>query len=206
MRNNKLVIVFDLGGVLVDWNPRYLYRQLIEDEAAVEKFLSEVCTPEWNLKQDAGRPFAEAVEELIVQYPDQQELIRAYHLRWEETLGGPIEGTVEILDELRRAGYTVAALSNWSAETFPVARRRFDFLNRFDVTVISGEVKMIKPDPRIFELLLEKLGRRADECVYIDDVEANVSAARRLGFRVIHFRSPAQLREELQQLGIMTAE
>lgn len=206
MQNAKPAVVFDLGGVLVDWNPRYLYRKLIEDEAAVEKFLAEVCTPEWNLRQDAGRPFAEAVEELIVQYPDQQELIRAYHLRWEETIGGPIAGTVEILAELRRAGYTVAALSNWSAETFPVARRRFDFLNWFDMAVISGEVKMIKPDPRIFELLLERLGRRAGECVYIDDVEANVEAARRLGFRAVHFQSSEQLRDELQRLKILTTE
>jgi 2-haloacid dehalogenase len=205
MQNRKPAVVFDLGGVLVDWNPRYLYRKLIEDEAAVERFLAEVCTPEWNLKQDAGRPFAEAVEELIVQYPDQHELIRAYHLRWEETVGGPIEGTVEILAELKRAGYTVAALSNWSAETFPVARRRFDFLNWFDVTVISGEVKMVKPDPRIFELLLERLGRRAEECVYIDDVEANVRAARELGFRAIHFTSPDRLREELKRMEILAA-
>jgi 2-haloacid dehalogenase len=205
MQNRKPAVVFDLGGVLVDWNPRYLYRKLIEDEAAVERFLAEVCTPEWNLKQDAGRPFAEAVEELIVQYPDQHELIRAYHLRWEETVGGPIEGTVEILAELKRAGYMVAALSNWSAETFPVARRRFDFLNWFDVAVISGEVKMVKPDPRIFELLLEKLGRRAEECVYIDDVEANVRAARELGFRAIHFTSPDRLREELKRMEILAA-
>jgi 2-haloacid dehalogenase len=205
MQNRKPAVVFDLGGVLVDWNPRYLYRKLIEDEAAVERFLAEVCTPEWNLKQDAGRPFAEAVEELIVQYPDQHELIRAYHLRWEETVGGPIEGTVEILAELKRAGYTVAALSNWSAETFPVARRRFDFLNWFDVTVISGEVKMVKPDPRIFELLLERLGRRAEECVYTDDVEANVRAARELGFRAIHFTSPDRLREELKRMEILAA-
>jgi 2-haloacid dehalogenase len=205
MENAKPAVVFDLGGVLVDWNPRYLYRKLIEDEAAVEKFLAEVCTPEWNLRQDAGRPFAEAVEELIVQYPDQHELIRAYHLRWEETIGGPIAGTVEILAELKRAGYTVAALSNWSAETFPVARQKFDFLNWFDVAVISGEVKMVKPDPRIFELLLEKLGRRAEECVYIDDVEANVRAARELGFRAIHFTSPDQLREELERMEILAA-
>jgi 2-haloacid dehalogenase len=205
MQNRKPAVVFDLGGVLVDWNPRYLYRKLVEDEEAVEKFLAEVCTPEWNLKQDAGRPFAEAVEELIVQYPDQHELIRAYHLRWEETIGGPIAGTVEILAELKRAGYMVAALSNWSAETFPVARRRFDFLNWFDVTVISGEVKMVKPDPRIFELLLERLGRRAEECVYIDDVEANVRAARELGFRAIHFTSPDRLREELKRMEILAA-
>jgi 2-haloacid dehalogenase len=205
MQNRKPAVVFDLGGVLVDWNPRYLYRKLIEDEAAVEKFLAEVCTPEWNLKQDAGRPFAEAVEELIVQYPDQQELIRAYHLRWEETIGGPIAGTVEILAELKRAGYTTAALSNWSAETFPVARQKFDFLNWFDVAVISGEVKMIKPDPRIFELLLERLGRRAEECIYIDDVEANVRAAHELGFRAIHFTSPDQLREELRRMEILAA-
>lgn len=206
MEQAKSAIIFDLGGVLVDWNPRYLYRKLIADEAAMEHFLSTVCTPDWNLQQDAGRPFAQAVAELTAKYPEQAELISAYHLRWEETLGGPIEGTVEILRELKQAGHQVAALSNWSAETFPVARRRYDFLNWFDVVVLSGEEKLIKPDPRIFDVLLRRIGRQAEECLFIDDVAANVSAARELGFQTVHFQSPARLREELRRREILPAE
>lgn len=202
-QNDKPAIVFDLGGVLIDWNPRYLYRKLINDEAEVESFLSKICTPEWNVKQDAGRPFAEAVEELIAQFPDKSDLISAYHLRWEETLGDAIEGTVEILSDLKRSDYQVAALTNWSAETFPVAERRFDFLKWFELIVVSGAEKLIKPDPRIFELLLARLGRRAEQCIYIDDVLHNVSAAARLGFHAIHFQSPKQLREELSRLEII---
>jgi 2-haloacid dehalogenase len=203
MVNGKLAIIFDIGGVLVDWNPRYLYRKLLANEAAVERFLAEICTPEWNVKQDSGRSLAEAVDELSAKYPDDAELIRAYYLRWEEMLGGAIEGTVDILRELKQAGYTMAALSNWSAETFPVAQHRFEFLNWFDAVVVSGEVKLIKPDPRIFKLLLAKLQRRAEDCVFIDDATANVTVARQLGFRTIHFHSPAHLRKELRQMGIL---
>jgi 2-haloacid dehalogenase len=202
MSDSKPVIVFDLGGVLIDWNPRHLYRRLFADEAEMEGFLSEICTPHWNEQQDAGRSFAEAVELLVREYPAHEELIRAFWQRWPEMIGGAIEPTVQVMRELKETGHRLHALSNWSAETFPLARPRFDFFDWFDGILISGTVKMIKPDPRIFELLLTRIGRTAGECVYIDDSAVNAAAARELGFQVVHFRSGAQLRHELIALGI----
>lgn len=197
------VVVFDLGGVLIDWNPRYLYRQLIEDEAAMELFLSEVCHGAWNEEQDRGRTFAAAVEEAVARHPGERALIEAYHHRWEEMLAGPIEGTVRILEELRDQGHELHALTNWSAEKFPVARERYAFLTWFGTILVSGEHGLIKPDPRIFELLLERIGHAADGCIYIDDNPINAEAAARLGFAAIRFESPDQLRHELVRLGAL---
>jgi 2-haloacid dehalogenase len=204
MMNSKQAVVFDLGGVLIDWNPRHLYRKMFDgDEEGMERFLSEICTPEWNARQDEGRSFAEATEELIARHPGQAELIRAFFDRWPEMVAGAIEETVEILSELKGAGREIYALSNWSAETFPHARERFQFLGWFDFTLISGEVGLVKPKREVFDFLLEKTGRRAEECVFIDDSPANTAAARDLGFDAIHFRSPGQLRDELTNRGIL---
>lgn len=201
--NKTLAIVFDLGGVLIDWNPRYLYRRLFGgDEAAMERFLSEVCTPEWNSRQDAGRPFAEAVAELSAVHPHLRELIEAYHVRWIEMLAGPIEGTVSLLEQLHERGHYLCALSNWSTETFPLARERYPFLERFRTIVLSGEERLIKPDPAIFQVLLKRIGRRAEECLFIDDVPANARAARQLGFGAIEFTSPEDLRARLRERGV----
>jgi 2-haloacid dehalogenase len=191
------VIVFDLGGVLIDWNPRHLYRKLFDDEAAMERFLSEVCNPDWNICQDAGRPFEQAVAELAVVHPEQRPMIEAYWYRWPEMIAGPIEDAVEVFAELRQAGLELHALTNWSAETFGVARERFEFLTWFRSILVSGEIGLIKPDPRIFELLLERIGRAARDCLYIDDSAPNVAAARALGFDVIHFQDGGQLRAEM---------
>jgi 2-haloacid dehalogenase len=202
--NSIQAVVFDLGGVLIDWNPRHLYRKMFNgDEEAMERFLSEICTSEWNARQDAGRSFAEATEELIARHPDQAGLIRAFFDRWPEMVAGAIEQTVEILAELKSAGREIYALSNWSAETFPHARKRFEFLGWFDFTVISGEIGLAKPGREVFDFLLEKTGRRAGECVFIDDSPVNVAAARELGFDAIHFRSPERLRDDLTNKGIM---
>lgn len=203
-RNNwqDKAIVFDLGGVLIDWNPRYLYRGLFTDEAAMEDFLAHVCTQEWNAEQDAGRTFEEAIREQIAKFPEHEAFIRAYRERWTDMVGGAIAGTVEILDQLRKNNYLICALSNWSAETFPYARDRFPFLQWFETIVLSGEEKIIKPDPRVFHILLQRIHRQASDCIYIDDTEANFQAARELGFAAIHFKSPPQLRSELQRLGI----
>ena len=202
--NSQLAIIFDLGGVLIDWNPRHLYRKLFAgDEAAMERFLAEVCSQEWNVKQDAGRLFSEAVEELTLQHPHHEGLIRAWIERWPETVAGAIEPTVEVLAELRERGYALFALSNWSAETFHHARERFEFLAWFEDIVISGEVKLIKPDPQIFALLLERIGRPAGECLFIDDSETNVLVAQQLGFRTVHFQSAELLRAELRRMGIL---
>ena len=205
MMNSKQAVVFDLGGVLIDWNPRHLYRKMFNgDEEAMERFLAEICTPEWNARQDEGRPFAAATEELITRHPEQAGLIRAFFDRWPEMVAGAIEQTVEILTELKGAGRALYALSNWSAETFPHARKRFEFLGWFDCAVISGEIGLVKPNREVFDFLLEKTGRRAEECVFIDDSLANVAAARELGFDAIHFRSPRRLRDELMNRGILS--
>jgi 2-haloacid dehalogenase len=190
-------VVFDLGGVLIDWDPRYLYRKLLADEAAVEEFLATVCTPEWNAEQDRGRPFAEGVAELVERHPAHAAAIAAYAERWEEMLGGVIPGTVELLAELRAAGMPLYALTNWSAETFGVARERFELLAWFDGVVVSGEERLIKPDPRFFRLLLERFGLAPESTFYVDDSAANVEAARRLGLDAVRFSDPRQLRREL---------
>jgi 2-haloacid dehalogenase len=201
--SSSLAMVFDFGGVLLDWNPRYLYRRVFAgDQEAMERFLAEIGFDEWNLRQDAGRPFAQAVKELCARFPHYCDQIQLYPARYPETLAGPIQGTVEILETLHRQGYPLYAISNWAAETFKLVRHRYAFLDLFDEMIISGEVRLAKPDPRIFALLLERIGRRAEECLLIDDAAANIAAARRLGFRTIHFQSPEGLREALAELGV----
>jgi len=197
-------VIFDLGGVLIDWDPRHLYRKLIAgDEAAVELFLATVCTHEWNRCQDAGRSFAEGARGLKVEHPDKAELIDAYGTRFDEMIAGAIAGSVEILAELRDRGIPLYGLTNWSAETYPAALQRFAFLRWFRGILVSGEVGLIKPDPRIFALLIERFAIEPHCAVYIDDVEANVAAARPLGIHAIHFTTPARLREELIALGLL---
>lgn len=199
-RARRPAIIFDFGGVLVDWDPRYLYRKLFNDDSqAVDNFLTEIGFFEWNQKQDAGRTFAEAVDELCSRYPQHCELIRAYDRRYEESLRGPIPATVEILRELKATGYPLYALSNWPAEKFRQVRHKFPFFEWFDDLLISGEVGLAKPDPRIFTLLLERIGRPARECIYIDDSAANVAVAQSLGFEPILFKSPLQLKEALDE-------
>lgn len=193
-------IVFDLGGVLIDWNPRYLYRKLMKSEAEVERFLTEVCTQAWNHEQDAGRSLAEATAWLVAQQPAWEAEIRAYYDRWEEMLGGPIHGTVELLESLRDGGrYRLYALTNWSAETFPTARRHYDFLNIFAGIVVSGEEKVAKPEARIYQILLDRYAIDPARAIYIDDSLANVQAAQQLGMEGIHFYAPMQLREALAE-------
>ena len=195
--------VFDLGGVLIDWDPRYLYRKLLADEAAVEEFLATVCTPEWNAEQDRGRPFAEGVAELVECYPVHAAALTAYHERWTEMLGGDIGGTVELLAELRAAGVPLYALTNWSAETFGIARERFEFLSWFDGVLVSGEERIIKPDPAIFRLLLDRFGLDPGAAFYVDDSPANVAAAGELGFDAVRFTGPEQLRRDLEARGLL---
>ena len=196
--NAKPAIIFDLGAVLIDWNPRHLYRKLFDDEATMERFFVETNLLQWNARQDEGHPFAAAVVELSAQFPHYEPYIRAFHERWEEMMPGAIAGTVEILAELKDRDYELFALSNWSAETYPFAFARFEFLRWFRAVVISGEVKVCKPDPRIYALILNKIGRPAHECVFIDDSRANYETAQQLGFNAIHFQSPEQLRVELK--------
>jgi 2-haloacid dehalogenase len=196
-------VVFDLGGVLIDWDPRYLYRKLLADEAAVEEFLATVCTPEWNAEQDRGRPFAEGVAELVERYPVHAAAITAYHERWTEMLGGDVGGTVELLAKLHATGVALYALTNWSAETFGIARERFEFLSWFDGVLVSGEERIIKPDPAIFRLLLDRFGLDPQATFYVDDSPVNVAAARELGFDAVRFTEPERLRRDLETRGLL---
>src|SRR5438067_5356581 len=198
------VVIFDLGGVLIDWDPRHLYRKLFAgDEAAMEIFLATVCTHEWNRGQDAGRSFAEGARLLKTEHPDKTELIDAYGDRFDEMIAGPIGGSIDILAELGDRDTSLYGLTNWSAETYPAALARFAFLRWFRGILVSGEVELIKPDPRIFALLIERFAVEPQRAVYIDDVEANVAAVRPFGIHGIHFTTPARLREELVGLGLL---
>lgn len=200
----RSVAIFDLGGVLLDWNPRYLYRKLFDgDEAAMEHFLATVCTTEWNERQDAGRSFADATRELLPRHADKIELIEAFGKRFDEMIRGTIDGTVEVLSEVKQRGVPIYAITNWSAETFPPQHARFPFLSWFDGIVVSGLEGVIKPAPRIFHILFERYRVAPESAVFIDDVAANAAAASELGIYGIHFRSPDQLRRELAAVGIL---
>jgi 2-haloacid dehalogenase len=199
------IVVFDLGGVLVDWNPRHLYRKLFPgDAAAMEEFLATVCTQEWNRRQDAGRSFAEAARVLKAQHPPEKAaLIDAYGERFQEMIAGSIADTVDILAELRQRGTPLYALSNWSAETYRPAVPRFEFLGWFAGIVISGEEGVIKPDPLLYQILFERFAIDPDRAVYIDDSRVNAEAASALGMHGIHFTAAAALRTELVGLGLL---
>lgn len=197
-------ILFDLGNVLIEWDPRRLYRKLFDgDDAAMEHFLANVCTPAWNHQMDGGKPFAEGVAELQAQHPDQADLIAAWHLRWQETLGDAIAGSVALLAALRERGHPLYALTNWSAETFPIAQQRFDFLSWFDGIVVSGVEKMTKPDEDIFTLTIERFGLTPSTTLFIDDSRANVATARRLGLHAVQFENSQQLRRALVEFGML---
>ncbi|PSL04023.1 2-haloacid dehalogenase [Haloactinopolyspora alba] len=202
-RSAPTTVVFDLGGVLVDWDPRYLYRSLLADDDAVESFLAEVTTPEWNAAQDAGRSWDDAVAALTAQHPNHAELIAAYHHRWTETIGGQIDGTVDLLRELRDTGVGLYALTNWSDEKFPHAEERFDWLSWFEGIVVSGREGLVKPDARIFRVLLDRYGLDPSVSVFIDDNPANVEAARELGFTALRFTGSQQLAGSLAELGLV---
>jgi 2-haloacid dehalogenase len=196
-------VVFDLGNVLVRWNPRLLYEQLIPDAAELERFFDTVITHQWIREQDAGRTFADGIALLTAQFPHYEAEIRAFWARWGEMVPGPIDETVEILAELRERQTPLYALTNWSHETFPIARPRFPFFEWFEGIVVSGEVQMVKPDARIYRHLLDTHGLDAEDCVFIDDSPANVAGARNVGITGLHFQSPQQLRQDLTELKLL---
>lgn len=203
---NHQVAIFDLGGVLIDWNPRHLYRKLFNgNEAAMEDFLANVCTSSWNEQQDAGRLFSEGCASLKQHHPDKAELIDAWFARYPEMLAGEIPGSVEILKALKSRNVPVYALSNWSAETFPFALEQFEFLSWFNGVLISGEVKAIKPDRRIFEIFLDTFPVEPSRAIYIDDRSENVQTAMDLGMRGIVFEDSRALRAELTRAGLLVA-
>jgi len=202
--SRRSVAIFDLGGVLLQWDPRFLYRKLFDgDDAAMEHFLATVCTTEWNERQDAGRSFAEATQELLPHHADKIELIEAFGKRFDEMVPGAIDGAVEVLAELKNRGVPLYAITNWSAETFPSLRKRFEFLSWFQAIVVSGNEGVMKPDARIFRVLFERHAVVPASAVFIDDVADNAAAAEKLGVHGIHFRSPDQLRRELVAAGVL---
>ena len=197
-------VVFDLGGVLADWDPRYLYRELFDgDEAAMDDFLATVCTPDWNHGMDAGRSRAEAVAELVAEHPEHEQLIRAWVDRWQDMLGEEIAGTADIVRELHASGVRLLGLTNWSGETFPVARTMFASFGYLEAIVVSGEHGIAKPDRAIYELLVELHGVDPRRAVYVDDRASNVEAAAGLGFTGVEFTDPESLRSDLSRLGLL---
>lgn len=198
-------VVFDFGGVLLEWDPRHLYRKIFgADEAAMERFLTFVCSQTWNAMQDAGRTFDEAVAELTARFPDEADLIAAYHERWEEMVPYAYADTVAVMEALKGAGVPLYGITNFSAEKFDLTRRRFRFFDRFDGIVVSGEARLMKPDPGIFLHFLEAHGLAAGECVFIDDSPVNVATARRLGFHGVDYCGAADLRGRLESWGLLT--
>ena len=200
-------IIFDLGGVLIDWNPEYVFKQVIPDDDKRQYFFENICTHEWNIEQDAGRTLHEATETKVAEFPEWEAEIRAYYGRWVEMLGGPVDGTVEILKYLiNHPDYRVYALTNWSAETFPTALKMYDFLHWFEGIVVSGDEKTRKPFADIYETLLDRYDVEPQHAVFIDDSMANVKGAEAVGLNGIHFLSPEQLRASLIGLGIRGLE
>lgn len=198
-------VIFDLGGVLIDWNPRHLYRTLFDDAAEMEAFLRDVCAPAWNLEQDRGRPWAQAIAELSAIHPDKAELIAAYRGRWHEMLKGPIAGTVAILEALHAADVPLYALTNWSAETYPYAEELYGFLGLFRGVVVSGRIGLIKPDREIYDHTIDRFGVVPARTVFIDDSAKNVAGAEAAGLRGLHFTGPEALARDLAALGLPVA-
>ena len=209
MEKRKLVaskivgVIFDLGAVVIDWNPMHLYKKVFEgDEAKAADFLERICTPEWNVLQDAGRSLAIATEERVALFPQWENEIRAFYGRWPEMIGGPIAGTAEIMRELKALGIRLFALSNWSAETFPLVRNKFDELALFEEIFLSGEHKIAKPDERFYRAALERIEVPTENLVFVDDSLRNVRASEKLGLRALLFTDADQLRNDLKALGI----
>jgi 2-haloacid dehalogenase len=196
-------IVFDFGGVLVDWNPRYLYKDLFDDRREMEDFLSTVCTDHWNIQQDAGRSLAEGTEILQKQFPKQSAMIQRFYDDWEVMLRDSIPENTKLLSEFDRDKYRLFGLTNWSGETFPIALKRFGFFQEFEGIVVSGDEKMIKPDKEIYLLLLSRYKLNAEDSIFIDDNLNNIIAAKSLGFHTIHYTGDFSLEDRFKELGIL---
>ncbi len=197
-------IIFDLGGVLIDWNPEYVYLEVFNgDREKMQWFFDNICTNDWNENQDAGYPLQKATEERVTLFPEHEELIRMFYGRWEEMLGEAIDGTVAILKSLiEHPNYKVVALTNWSHETFPIALERFEFLHWFEGIIVSGDEKTRKPFEEIYELTLKRFNIKAENSIFIDDNLRNIEAAQALDINGIHFESPKALLDQLKTFSI----
>jgi 2-haloacid dehalogenase len=204
MASSIQAIIFDFGNVLIKWDPhKVFYKYFLNDRQAIDNFLAEINFKDWNLSQDKGVPFAKGVMQLSTQFPQYAHLIRAYDEDWDESITGLIPETVEILHRLKMAGHELYGLTNWSAEKFVLIKEKYEVFNLFEDIMVSGEVGLVKPDPAIFRLLLQKIHRQPDECVLIDDSLENIESAQKMGFVTHHFTSPARLEEYLKQSGIL---
>lgn len=197
-------IIFDLGGVLIDWNPEYVYFDVFKgDRQKMQWFFNNICTSDWNENQDAGYPMAKATEERVALFPEHEEHIRMFYGRWDDMLGDAIKGTVSILDKLVKSpDYKVVALTNWSHETFPKALKKFDFLQWFEGIIVSGEEKTRKPFDKIYHLTLDRFNIKAENSIFIDDNIKNIESANALGIHGIQFKNPEQLVQQLKQYNI----
>lgn len=198
-------VVFDIGGVLLDWNPRYLYRQLFDDEQEMERFLSEICTLEWHQAHDRGKPFQVSCDELAALHPAYAEMIHAWGRRSEEMVAGPIDGSVEILRRLKAERVPCYALTNMETETFPLRVKRFPFMSWFDGVLVSSFEGVVKPEPEIFERLLERFNLVAERTLFVDDSQRNVDAARALRMQAVLFESPPAFEHVLTEAGLLKA-
>lgn len=197
-------VIFDLGGVLIDWNPRHLYRKILRNEEEIDWFLNNICTSDWNDQQDAGRSFEEATRTLVAKHPEWEQAITAWYGRWQETIGGPIHDTVQLLRDIRESKkYRLYALTNWSQETFPWALDNFDFLHWFDGIVVSGQEKTRKPFPDFYQILFDRYQVQPSKAVFIDDNQKNIEGAKVVGLPAIHFRSASETRDQLKSLGVV---
>jgi 2-haloacid dehalogenase len=202
--SNINTVIFDLGGVLIDWNPEYVYRTIFDKEEDMKWFFQHICTSDWNEEQDAGRPLAEATELLVKQYPEHSANIRAYYGRWEEMLGGAIQETVDVLRYLKeQTNHKLYALTNWSAETFSIALQRYDFLHWFDGRIVSGEERTRKPFKEIYQRMIDRYAIDPSRAVYTDDNTRNLAPAAALGMHTIHFQTPGQFKKELEDLNVI---
>ncbi|MGO1120766.1 HAD family hydrolase [Rhodovibrionaceae bacterium A322] len=197
-------VIFDMGAVLIDWNPRHLYRSVFAEQAEMEHFLEEICPPDWNVAMDAGRPMDEALAERQALFPDHHDTIQLWKDRWPEMMAGSIPGSVSLLRELYEAGVPLYGLTNFSAETWPYAEKRFGFLRWFNDILVSGAEKMIKPDAGIYRALLARNSLKAEQCLFIDDSPKNVEGAQAVGLQAHHFTSVDSLRDDLERHGLLT--
>lgn len=201
---NKInAVIFDYGGVLIDWNPYYLYRKLLVNDTEIARFLQEIDFKTWNYEFDKGYPFEKGIAEMMSKYPQHSELIQTYGERWLETIGVTFDETIQLVKEVKAKGYRVFGLSNWSAEKFKIVRPQYEFFNLFEDMVISGEVRAVKPEPQIYRILLERNHLNAEECLYIDDSEDNIRGGRQVGLNTIQYQSSRLLRDALQAYGVL---
>ena len=205
MQQNSTIknIIFDFGGVVMDWNPRYFFKDYFNDDERMEYFLKHIAEDEWNAEQDRGRSLQEGTEIQVAKFPEWEKEIRAYYDNWTTMLKSDIPENVEVLRKLEHSKYELFGLTNWSAETFPYALENYDFFNAFKgKIVVSGTEKLIKPDKKIWEVLLERYHLKPEESVFIDDNPKNIEVAKTLGFMTVHITEGTNLEEELRSLGI----